>query len=108
VVLKYNLFLEWKNKNCKYLKTGCSGKYLDLSGMGSLGYYITRNYTIYRPWSNIVKIIKSWRLYLSGYVAWMGKKNAFRILEGKSLGKQPPEKYRKRWEDNTKTDFWEI
>jgi hypothetical protein len=38
----------------------------------------------------------------------MGKKNAFRILEGKYLGKQQPEKYRKRWEDDTKTDFWEI
>jgi hypothetical protein len=52
--------------------------------MSCSGYYITRNYIIYRPWRNI-KIMKSKRLYMSGYVAQMGKKNAFRILEGKNL-----------------------
>ena len=50
---------------------------------------------------NIVRVIKSKRLRLAGYVARKeGGRSAFKILTGKSTGKRPLGRPRSRWEDN--------
>jgi hypothetical protein len=36
------------------------------------------------------------------------KRNAYRILVGKSGGKRPPRRIRRRWVDNIKIDFRQI
>jgi hypothetical protein len=36
------------------------------------------------------------------------KRNAYRILVGKPEGKEPLERLRRRWDDNTKMDLREI
>jgi hypothetical protein len=54
-------------------------------------------------------MIKSRRIRWAGHVARMGEtRNAYRILIGKSEGKRPLERPRRRWVDNTKMDFREI
>jgi hypothetical protein len=35
-------------------------------------------------------------------------RNVYRVLVGKSEGKRPPERPRRRWEDGIKTDLREI
>jgi hypothetical protein len=52
---------------------------------------------------NIIRMIKSRRMRWAGYVARMGeKRNAYRILVGKSEGKRPLGRPRRRWVDNIK------
>jgi hypothetical protein len=54
-------------------------------------------------------MIKSRRMRLAGHVARMGeKRNAYRILVGKSEGKRPLERPRRRWVDNIKMDLRDI
>jgi hypothetical protein len=36
------------------------------------------------------------------------RRDAYRILVGKSEGKRPRRRTRRRWEDNTKMDFTEV
>jgi hypothetical protein len=58
---------------------------------------------------NIIRMIKSKRMRLAGYVARMGAtRNAYRILVGKPKGKRPLRRPRRRWVDNIKMDLREI
>jgi hypothetical protein len=50
---------------------------------------------------NIIRIIKSRRMRLTGHVAQMGeKRNAYRLLVGKPEGKSPLRRPRLKWVDN--------
>ena len=54
-------------------------------------------------------MIKSRRLRWAGHVARMEEgKSAFKILTGKSTGKRPLGRSRRRWEDNISMDLKEI
>jgi hypothetical protein len=58
---------------------------------------------------SIIRMIQSRRMRWAGDVTRMGKKrNAYRILVGKSEGKRPLGRPRRRWEDNTRMDLREI
>jgi hypothetical protein len=58
---------------------------------------------------NIIIMIKSRRMIMAGYVARIREtKNAYRILVGKSEGKRPLGKPRRKWVDNIKIDLREI
>ena len=54
-------------------------------------------------------MIKSRRMRRAGYVARMGeRKCVYRVLVGKSEGKRPLGRPRRRWEDNIKMNFQEV
>jgi hypothetical protein len=54
-------------------------------------------------------MIKSRRMRLAGHGARMGeKRNAYRILVGKTEGKRPLGRPKRRWVDDIKMDFREI
>jgi hypothetical protein len=54
-------------------------------------------------------MIKSRRTRWTGHVALMGgKRNAYRILVGKTEGKKSLERRSRRWVDNIKMDLREI
>ena len=58
---------------------------------------------------NIVRVIKSRRLRWEGHVARMENgMRAFKILTGKTTGKIPLGRPRRRWEDNIRMDLEEI
>jgi hypothetical protein len=58
---------------------------------------------------NIIRMIKSRRMKWAWHVARVvGKRNAFRILVGKSDGKRPQGRPRRRWVDNIKMDLRKI
>jgi hypothetical protein len=58
---------------------------------------------------SIIRMIKSRRISWAGHVSRMGeKRNAYRILVGKPVGKRPLGRPRRRWEDNIKMDLSEI
>ena len=62
---------------------------------------------LYSP--NIVRVIKSRRMRWAGHVARMGEgRGVYRILVGKSEGKRPRGRPRRRWEDNIKMDLQEV
>jgi hypothetical protein len=53
--------------------------------------------------TNIVRVIKSRRMRWAGPVARMGEgRGVYRVLVGKSEGKRPLGRPRRRWEDNIK------
>jgi hypothetical protein len=59
--------------------------------------------------SFITCIIKSRRIRWAGHVTRLReKKNAYRILGGKSEGKRPTGRPRRMWVDNVKMDLREI
>jgi hypothetical protein len=59
--------------------------------------------------SNIIRQRKSRRMRWAGHVARMGqKRKVYRVLVGKSQGKRPLERTRRRWEDGIRTDLREI
>jgi hypothetical protein len=61
------------------------------------------------PSPSIIRIIKSRRIRWAGHVARMGeKRNVYRLLVGKSEGKRPLGRQRRRWTDNIKMDLLEI
>ena len=63
---------------------------------------------LYRS-SNIVKVNKSIRLRWANHIATMEVGvRAFKILTGKSTGKRPLGRPRRRWEDNIRMDLEEI
>ena len=65
-------------------------------------------HSLYRS-PNIVRVIKSRRLRWAGHVARMEEgRSAFKILTGKSNGKRPLGRPRRRWEDNIRMDLEEI
>jgi hypothetical protein len=58
---------------------------------------------------DIIRQIKSRRMRWAGHVARMGEvRNVCRFLVGKSEGKRPLERPRRRWEDGIKVDLKEI
>jgi hypothetical protein len=55
---------------------------------------------------NIIRMIKSRRMRWAGHVARMGEtRNVYRILVGKSEGKRPLVRPKRRWVDNIKMDL---
>jgi transcription termination factor 2 len=58
---------------------------------------------------NIVRMIKSRRMRWAGHVARMGEgRVVYRFLAGRSEGKRPLGRPRRRWKDNIKMDLREI
>jgi len=58
---------------------------------------------------NIVQVIKSRRMRWTGHVARTGEeRGVYRFLEGKSQGKRPLGRPRRRWVDNIRTDLQEM
>ena len=57
----------------------------------------------------IVRVVKSRRMRWAGHVARMGEdRGVHRVLVGKSEGKRPLGRPRRRWEDNIKMDLQEV
>jgi hypothetical protein len=62
-----------------------------------------------RALPNIVRVVKSRRMRWAGHVAHMGKdRGVHRVLVGKSEGKRPLGRPRRRWEDNIKMDLQKV
>ena len=62
---------------------------------------------LYAP--NIMRVINSRRMRWEGHVACMGeKRGVYRVLVGKSEGKRPLGRPRRRWEVNIKIDLQEV
>jgi hypothetical protein len=58
---------------------------------------------------NIIRVMKSRRLRWAGHVARMGeRRGAYRALVGKTEGRRPLERPRRRREDNIKMDLREV
>jgi len=58
---------------------------------------------------SIVRVIKSRRMRWVGHLARMEEsRGAYRVLVGKSEGKRPLGRTRRRWEDNIKMGFQEV
>jgi len=58
---------------------------------------------------NILRVTKSRRMRWAGHVARMGEgRGVHRFLVGKSEGKRPLGRLRRRWEDNIKMDLQEV
>ena len=58
---------------------------------------------------NIVRVIKSRRMRWAGHVAHMGEeRGVYRVLVGKSEGKRPLGRPRRRWVDNFRMDLQEV
>ena len=58
---------------------------------------------------NIVRVVKSRKMRWAGHVARMGEgRGVHRVLVGKSDGKRPVGRPRRRWEDNIKIDLQEV
>ena len=58
---------------------------------------------------NIVRVIKSRRMGWAGHVASMGEeREVCRVLVGKTEGKRPLERPRRRWVDNIRMDLQEV
>jgi hypothetical protein len=61
------------------------------------------------PSPNIVRVIESSRMRWVVYVARMGeRRHVYKVLVGKSEGKRPLGRLRRRWEDNIKVDLQEV
>jgi hypothetical protein len=59
--------------------------------------------------TDIIRQIKSRRMRWAGHVARMAEgRNVYRVLVGKSEGKRPLERPRRKWEDGIKMEFREI
>jgi hypothetical protein len=58
--------------------------------------------------TKIIRMIKSRRMKRVGHTARVGKSNAYKVLEGKPIGKRPLGKPRHRWEDSIRMDIGEI
>jgi hypothetical protein len=58
---------------------------------------------------NIIRAIKSRRMRWVGHVSRMGEgRGVYRILVGRSEGRRPIGRPRRRWEDNIKIDIQEV
>jgi transcription termination factor 2 len=58
---------------------------------------------------NIVRVIKSRSMMWTGHVARIGEgRGVYRVLVGRTEGKRPLGRPRRRWKDNIKMDLGEI
>ena len=58
---------------------------------------------------NIFRVVKPRRMRRAGHVARMGEsRGAYRVLVGKSEGKRPHGRPRRRWKDNIKMDLRDV
>jgi hypothetical protein len=58
---------------------------------------------------NIVRVMKSRRMRRAGHVARMGEeRGVYRVLVGKSEGRRPLGRPRRRWVDNIRMDLQEV
>jgi len=58
---------------------------------------------------NIVRLIKSSRMRWAEHVVCTGGMiNSYKVFVGKSEGKSPLGRHKRRWEDNTRKDVREI
>jgi hypothetical protein len=58
---------------------------------------------------NIVRVVKSRRMRWAGHVARTGEgSGVHRVLVGKTEGRRPLRRPRRRWEDNIKRDLQEV
>jgi hypothetical protein len=58
---------------------------------------------------NIIRVIKSRRMRWAGHVARMGEgRSVYRVLVGRSKGKRPLGRPRRRWQNNIKMDLKET
>jgi hypothetical protein len=58
---------------------------------------------------NIVRVVKSRRMRWAGHVVLMGEgRGMLRVLVGKSEGRRPLGRPRRRWEDNIKRDLQDV
>jgi hypothetical protein len=58
---------------------------------------------------NFVRVIKSRMMRWAGHVTRMGEgRSVYRVLVGRSEGKRPLGRPRRRWEDNIKMDLREL
>jgi hypothetical protein len=58
---------------------------------------------------NIIRVIKWRRMRWAGHVVRMGEKRSlYRVLVGRTGGKRPLGRRRRRWEDNIKMDLQEV
>jgi len=58
---------------------------------------------------NIVRVIKSRKVKWAGHVALMGEeRGVYRVLLGRSEGKRPLGRPRRRWVDNIRMDLQEL
>jgi hypothetical protein len=58
---------------------------------------------------NIVRVIKSRSMRWAGHVTRMGEgRGVYKVLVGRTEGKRPLGRPRRRWEDNIKVDLREI
>ena len=58
---------------------------------------------------NIVRVIKSRRMRWAGHVARIGEgRGVYRVLVGKSEGRRPMGRPRRRWENNIRMDLREV
>jgi hypothetical protein len=58
---------------------------------------------------DIIRQVKSRRIRLAGHVARMGEeRKVYKVLVGKSEGKRPLGRPRRRWEDGIRMDLREI
>ena len=79
--------------------------------MGENGEIMLQNEELHSlyPSYNIVRMIKSRRLRRSGHVARMEeRRSALNLLTGKTKGKRPLVRPKRRWEDNIRIDLKEL
>jgi len=58
---------------------------------------------------NIVRVIKSRRMWWAGHLARMGEeRGVYRVLVGKPEGRRPLERPKRRWVDNIRMDLQEV
>ena len=60
------------------------------------------------PSPNIARVIKSRRMRWAGHVARMVERGVYRVLVGKSEGKRPLGRPRRRWVDYIRLDLQEV
>ena len=59
--------------------------------------------------SPVIRVVKSRRMRWAGHVTRMGeRRGVYRVLLGKSEGKGPLGRHKRRWEDNIKMDLQEV
>jgi hypothetical protein len=69
------------------------------------------NYEFHSLYSspNVVRVVKLWKMKCAGHVTSMEEgRGVYRVLVGRSEGKRPLGRTRRRWEDNIKMDLREI